>query len=170
VSKAIRQDVQLTKPWYQSILNSLWISHERDPGAGMIPKHPPLPARERGGANHPCPSSSPVAAGMNNHSQNLPDSALPLSLLITGCSSGQVDAEAVAATRFRRLADRPALISQRHRRTSSVHSRRPLITSDKWEKSELTVLAIAQAQEAVKWVKPLRKEADAGHGASEHPP
>ena len=33
----------------------------RDPGAGMTLNNPPLPVQGRGGANHPHPSSNPVA-------------------------------------------------------------------------------------------------------------
>jgi hypothetical protein len=48
----------------------------RGPGAGMIPKHPPLPARGRGGANHRHLGSGPVAA--RTECSNMPDVTLPL--------------------------------------------------------------------------------------------
>src|SRR5688572_5969068 len=70
---------------------------------------------------------------------DLPHGTLPLSLLK---SSGlcQVDAEAAAAARSRKLMEPPALILRRHRCATVVHSCRPILTSDK-AKSELTVLA-----------------------------
>ena len=52
----------------------------RDPDAGMMSNNPPLPARGRGGANHPHLGSNPVAA-RTECLPNLPDGTLPLSRL-----------------------------------------------------------------------------------------
>jgi hypothetical protein len=62
----------------------------RNPDAGMIPKNPPLPARRRGGANHP----NPVACGIEQP-RGRADLIVPLALL-QASGFGQADAKAAA--------------------------------------------------------------------------
>ncbi len=50
-------------------------------GAGMTSNNPPLPARGRGGANHPHLGSNPVAVRIE--CPNIPDVTLPLPMLPT---------------------------------------------------------------------------------------
>jgi len=94
----------------------------------------------------------------------LPDVTLPLSLL-TIQQPAPVCADAKTGAWFRRLEEPPDLAPRRTTVAAPCH-RHPflpsVITSDNTTESELTVLAVAQAQEAVQWVKPLRKDAAAG--------
>jgi hypothetical protein len=92
----------------------------RDPDAGMTPNNPDLPAQGRGGANQPHPRSNPVAARIERLR----------TCLTAPCPSHysqpsglcQVDAEAIAAARFRRLAKPFALVPRRLRRAIDGHS------------------------------------------------
>jgi hypothetical protein len=88
----------------------------RVPDAGMIPQNPALPTRDPGGANHPHPSSNPIVAWTE-----CPRTCLPAPCP-SYCSQSyghcQVDAEAVATARFRRLAKPPALVQGRQQRAT----------------------------------------------------
>jgi hypothetical protein len=75
-------------------------SHDR--GAGMTSNNPPLPARGRGGANHPHLGSNPVAVRIE--CPNIPDVTLPLPMLPTqrplpGCCGSDLGCAAPAARR-----------------------------------------------------------------------
>ena len=95
----------------------------RDPDAGMTSNNPARPARGRGGANHPHPSSNPVAARIECL-RTCPTAPCPSHYLNPAASARLMGSE--VAARFRRLVEPPALI---HSAAAPCHHRpflRPL--------------------------------------------
>jgi hypothetical protein len=93
----------------------------RDPGAGMTPNNPALPAREPGGANHPRPSSNPVAVRTE-----CPRIYLMAPAPLTAHNPAAIfRLMRKRPFRLRRLAKPPALVPRRQRHAIRRHSSRP---------------------------------------------